>query len=282
MAVMSQAERPRFLGAAALAAALLVPIAVGCGGGSAGTPTVADVDETVVIGGLPGPLSVEPTPTLPSTTVAESTTTTEPAPSPITGPIVDEVLGYRVLLVGDTALSVTTPRAEGIMCDVVTGFGWTVEIEAEPGRSIDFAQAVLDELLDPVGGEDWDVVGLMFGHHIGNTPADFERILDDVLDRLDRRPVILYTVAELGDQQVEVNRIIRERRRSRPNVVIVDWAEAAAGEPDVLLDDGGPFPSDEGAGRLALFTAAALSRTPGDEPGECLPSVFTDDSAIVL
>lgn len=265
----------------ALAAAVLIAVAIaGCGGGQEARPTFVGVPETVAIGGLPGPLSGTTVPTLPEITLAP-TSTTEPDPDPISGPLVDDVLGHRVLLVGDTALAVTTPRTGGILCDVVTGFGWDVAIEAEPGRPIEFADDVLDELLDRRAG-DWDVVGLMFGHHVPTSVDDFERTLDALLERLAPRPVILYTVAELGEQQVEINRLLRARERARPNVVIVDWAEATSAEPDVLLGGDGPVPSEEGAGRLALFTAALLSRVPGDEPGACIEPTFTDDSAIVL
>ena len=258
--------------------ALALTALAACAGSATEAPSFVAVPETVAIGGMPGPLSDTTVPTLPEVTLPTTTSTTEVEREPISGSLVDEVLGYRVLLVGDTPMAATTPRAGGVMCDVVTGFGWDIEIEAEPGRSIDFAERVLVELPE----DDWDIVGLMFGHHLQSTVADFERTLDTLLDRLAPRPVILYTVTELGEEQVEVNRILRQRQRSWPNVVIVEWAEATALEPDLLLDDGGPAPSDEGAGRLALFTAALLSRTPGDQPGTCLESVFTDDSAIVL
>lgn len=261
-----------------LVAGLLGVVLAACGGETE-APSFVGVPDTVAIGGMPGPLSDTTVPTLPEiTTLDTTTTTTEAEREPITGPLVDEVRGHRVLLIGDTTLAATTPRAGGIMCDVVTGFGWDVAIEAEPGRSIAFASEVLDEVLD----DDWDVVGLMFGHHLDETVAEFEDALDEVLDRLDPRPVILVTVAEIGQEQVEINRLLRDRQRARPNVVILDWAEATALEPDVLLDGGGPVPTDDGAGRLALYTAALLSRVPGDDRGTCLEAVFTDDSAIVL
>lgn len=262
-----------------LAAVVLVTM-TGCSADEPVGPSFVGVPETVAIGGMPGPLSDTTVPTLPEVSVETTSTTTEPAPEPepISGPLVDVVSDHRVLLIGDTALAATTPRAGGIMCDVVTGFGWDIAIEAEPGRSLEFADTVLDELLD----EGWDVVGLMFGHHIAATVDDFELRLDELLDRLDQRPVVLVTVAELGEEQVEINRALRARERSRPNVVVLDWAEAAALEPETLLDGGGPAPSEEGAGRLALFVAALLSQVPGGEPGTCLEPVFTDDSAIVL
>lgn len=273
---MRQADGQRN-GARCVAVALVAVLVAACGGESTAPPAVV-VTETVAIGGMPGPLSGTTEPTLPPIPVEETTTTTEAAAEAITGPLVDEVTDHRVLLIGDTALAATTPRAGGILCDVVTEFGWDVEVEAEPGRTIEFAGAVLDEI--PV--DEWDVVGLMFGHHLEGTVEAYEEELDAVLVRLEGRPVILYTVAELGEDQIAVNRVLRERERSLPNVVIVDWADATDTEPDELLDEGGPRPTEEGAGRLALFTAALLSRTPSGEPGTCLDAVFTDDSAIVL
>lgn len=261
-----------------LLSGLLVLAAAACSDGEAAAPSFVGVPETVSIGGMPGPLSGTTVPTLPAVSSEPTTTTTEVEAEPVTEPLVDDVRGHRVLLIGDTALAVATPRAGGIMCDVVTGFGWDLAIEAEPGRSLVFADDVLDARLD----DEWDVVGLMFGHHVEDTVDDFERRLDDILDRLDPRPVVLVTVAELGEDQVAVNRVLRERARSRPNVVILDWAEATSLEPDVLLDEGGPAASEEGAGRLALFTAALLSEVPGGTPGTCVEPMFTDDSAIVL
>lgn len=249
----------------------------GCAAAPAAEPQAIDVPETVAIGGLPRPLSGTTVASVPAPTAPSTTPTTTAAPVRIDGPLAEAVGGRRLLLIGDTALAATTPRAGGIMCEVVSGFGWEVAVEAEPGRPLAFA----DEVLDAVG-EDWDVVGLMFGHHVPDSVDDFERTLDELLDRLSARPVVLYTVAELGSEQRVVNEMLRARSRSRTNVVLLDWAEATAAEPDVLLDGGGPRPTEEGAGRLALFTAALLSRVPGDEPGACLDAVFTDDSAIVL
>lgn len=260
------------------AVAGLVTIALAaCGTGESAEPEQVGVPVTVAIGGLPGPLSGTTLPTLPEVT-AEVTTTSTTIPRRIDGPLAEQVTDHRVLLIGDTALAATTPRAGGIMCDVLTGFGWDVAIEAEPGRPLAFAT----EVLDAVGDDEWGVVGLMFGHHVPDSVDDFEQSLDELLDRLAPRPVVVFTVAELGEEQVGVNELLRDRSSSRPNVVLVDWAESVAAEPDVLLDGGGPRPTDEGAGRLALFTAALLSRTSDGRPGTCIDPVFTDDSAIVL
>lgn len=258
----------------------LVAVATACAGGDVAEPVVIEVPDTVVIGDLPGPFSATTSPLPAPDPEVESTTTTEAPRTPVVGPLYDAVLGRRVLLIGDTALAVTAPRADGIMCELVTDFGWDTVIEAEYGRTVEFAAQVLDERLDDPAG--WDVVGLMFGHHLSGTVDDFERTLDDVLDRLDDHVVVLYTVAEIGDDQSAVNRVIAERDRSRPNVVVVDWADAVAAEPDKLLDDDGPVPSVEGAGRLALFTVALLGEVPGDVTGECLEPLHVDDRAVVL
>lgn len=274
MGVMSRASRIATTVAVPFVA---VAVLISCGGAATSPPVAVDVSETVVIGGLPGPFSDTTVPG-PVSTTAATTTTTAVTVAPVEAPLIDDVVGHRVLLIGDTALVATTPRFDGIMCDLVTEFGWDVAIEAEPGRSVDFAEQVLDERLD----DDWDVAGLMFGHHIATGVDAFGRTLVAVLDRLEPRPTLLYTVAEIDDDQVAANRVLREQATLRPNVIVIDWAAAAGEEPDLLLDDGGPSPTEEGAGRLALFTVASLGEVPDAEQGECLEPVFADDSAIVL
>jgi hypothetical protein len=258
-----------------------------CAGDELAAPTTIVVPGTVAIGGLPGPFSDTAPALLPAnapTTTTTPTTTTEPVPPSIEAPVVDAVSGHRILLVGDTALAATTPRFDGPMCDRLTDAGWDVVIEAEPGRSVEFAADVLDERLDPRLGRSggWDVVGLMFGHHVPTTPDDFARSLDATLDRIGDRAILLYTVAESGPDQIDVNRSIRAQGRARANVVIIDWAADAAAEPDLLLDDGGPYPTDEGADRLATSTSEVLGEVPEVEPGECFDPLFVDDSAIVI
>lgn len=246
-----------------------------CSSGGTTPQPVARVSETVAIGELPGPFSS--TATVPSPpTSGPTTTTTEPPP--ISAPFVDLVSDYRVLVIGDTAMAATTPRFDGTMCEAVTGLGWDVEIDAEPGRFVSFGARVLDERL----GDGWDAAVVMFGHHLEATVDDFALRLGEVLGRLSPRPVVLFTVAELGDVQVQANQVIRNLAAASPNVVLVDWADFAAAEPDLLLDEGGPYPTDEGVLWIVSFTTAALGEVPGGEPGTCLESAFTDDSAIVL
>lgn len=265
----------------------LAVLSAACGSGEVSSPPPTfDVPETVVLGRLPEPFSdrtpISAPPTTPPASVAP---TTEPPPENVAGAIADSVVGYRVLMIGDTLIASAAPRNDGNMCDVLGDFGWTVEIAAEPGRFIEFGHEVLDERLTPSDGEPWDVAAVMFGNHFDGDIDAFVRQLEDMLRRLSPRPTIVYTLSALNDDAVAINEVIRQLSRSFASVVVVDWAAATEAEPDDLLDDGGPQLTQEGAALLVLYTATALGKTPGGERGEvgeCLPSVFFDDSAIVL
>lgn len=276
------AARPAFLVSASLLTSLV--LAACSAGQTILPPAEAGVPPTVALGELPQPIStgdtLAPPPTAPPTTVERSIEPVEP----IEGEIVDAVDHYHILLIGDTALASTAPRNDGAMCDSLAGFGWTVEIAAEPGRFVEFGQQVVDERLSAPDAEQWDVAAVMLGNHFDGDINAFAEQYDALLDRLWPRPTLVYTLPEVSDDAVAINRVIRAKARLRANVVLADWAAETQTESDRddLLDDGGPQLTAAGAERLVLLTAAALGRTPDGEPGECLPSVFTDDSAIVL
>ena len=255
-----------------------------CDGDDDATTSTQGVSGTVALGEIPEPLSDRPEPSVPPNLVADgttTTTTTEPEVVPIDGPIGEVADGDRLLIIGDRVLASTAPRFGGIACDVLPGFGWTVEIAAEPGRFIEFGDEVLDELLDPAAGDDWDVVVVMLGNLFDGDLAGFEDDLTGLVERISPRPMIVFTLTEVDDE-AELNDLIRALPDEYPNVVVIDWAELSAAEPDVLLEDGGPLVTEEGSGRLVLFMAAALGDAPGFGEGECLDPTFTDDSAIVL
>ena len=132
---------------------------------------------------------------------------------PIEAPVGDVVSGNRVLLIGDTAMMALTPRHDGIACDVLGAFGWQVDIEAERGRFIGFAERVISTLVVDAG-DDWDVIGLMFGQHLDTTPDEFGAALDTQLDVLGDLPVLLYTRSEVDDDSAALNEIIRARADS--------------------------------------------------------------------
>jgi hypothetical protein len=253
---------------------------VACGGDDTATSTLPRVSETVPLGELPEP-PTETTPVVVPATIAPPTTVPEPEVVPITAPLGDEVDGNRVLLIGDTAMMSLTPRHDGIACDVLTDVGWELGIEAELGRYVGFAERVIDTLfLD--AGDDWDIVGLMFGHHLDTTPDEFGAALDTQLDVLGDVPVLLYTRSEVDDDSAALNEIIRARADERPNVLIVDWGEAVADERDLTLVDDDGLPTPDGMERIVLLTAAALGEPPVSGEGECIDPLFTDDSAIIV
>lgn len=277
------AARPGFL----VPTSLVIVLAACSAGQTILPPAEVGVPPTVALGELPEAISagdtLPPPPTAPPTTVERLTEPVEPV-EPIEGEIVDAVDRYHIILIGDTALASTAPRNGGAMCDSLAGFGWTVEIAAEPGRFVEFGEQVMNELLSAPDAEQWDVTGVMLGNHFDGDIDAFAERYDALLDRLWPRPTLVYTLAEVSDDAVAINRVIRAKARLRANVVVADWAAETQTESDRddLLDDGGPRLTRAGTERLVQLTAAALGRTPDGEPGECLPSVFTDDSAIVL
>lgn len=272
----------RWWAIAALAPALLL---AGCGSSEGAAETTrAAVPETVAIGPIPEPLSESPSiAPPPATDGAATVTTTSPPVEPIVGPIGDLVRGNRVLLIGDGVLASIAPRFDGIGCDVLPGFGWVVEIAAEPGRFVDFGAEVLDARFDPERGDDWDAVVVMLGHQSdGSVEVEVEaRELESLVERVAPRPVLLLTVSDVDGSRADFNDVIRSMPQRHPNVLVFDWEERTAEDPDELLD-GGSTPTEEGSGRLVLFMAAELGEAPGGAEGECLEPVFTDDSAIVL
>lgn len=253
-------------------------------GETATLATLERVPDTVDIGAFPEPLTEITVPVVPIPTSApeRSTTTTTTQPDPITGPIGDEVFGNRVIVIGDTSIVATAPRSEGAMCDSLEAFGWQAEIAAEVGRFVTFGRTVYDARIGPESGEDWDAVAIMLGNHFQGDVDAYRQDLEELIDAIEPRPTILYTLVEDDTNQEALNEIIRDLPRFHPNVVVVDWAEIVAAETDVLTADTPSGLSDEGGRRLALFTAAALGEAPaGAEPG-CLEPFFVDDSAIVL
>jgi hypothetical protein len=123
---------------------------------------------------------------------------------------------------------------------------------------------------------------VLLGNHFDGDLDAYIGTLDGILDRLEPRPTVLVTMSELDAERAQLNAVIRERSRFHPNLVVVDWAEFSSGDPEVVLRDGGPQLTEEGAARLVVYIAGALGQAPGDGVGECLPSEFTDDTAIVL
>lgn len=231
---------------------------------------------TIPLDGLPEPLTSDTLPPVPPvpTTPDDAATSTVPATGPAIGtepgdPAIEPgavgelVAGRDVLVIGDSILASTAPRFGGLLCEVLNeSFGWSVEIHAETGQAVEFGELVLDERLEPPGLEGFDAVVVMLGNNYRGNYDEYTLQLEALLERLAPRPTVLYTLTETTPDHTRINEYIRWRSYFHPNVIVVDWAEYTAAEPDRLLAADGLHPSDEGRGRLALFTAAALGPAP--------------------
>jgi hypothetical protein len=271
------------IGSTGVLVASCIMLVSACADDAASLPPVSDVPETVALGAFPEPLTSTITIPSPPSTAAAATSapTTEPPRDPITGPIGDEVFGNRLLLIGDTVIASTAPRFDGEMCAALEAFGWQAEIAAEPGRFVEFGREVVDARIVPEEPA-WDAATVMLGNHFDGDVDAFRSELDALLAELDPRPVLLYTLVEDDTFQAGLNEVIRDMPRFHPHVVLLDWAEIAAADAEVILADTPSGLSEEGRRRLALFTAAALGEPPTSEAAGCVPAVFVDDSAIVL
>jgi lysophospholipase L1-like esterase len=279
---------PRPRRALAVASAGLVSfVAVGCGGAS--EQSAVPVATVSGVGVLPGPVTAVlerpnsaaaasdgPDGVAASATEGDAPVRPADLDLPTVGDLVD---GNRVIVIGDSILASTAPRFGGSMCDRLTSAGWTVEIDAEPGRFLRFADTVLDRRLEPGDGTDWDAAVLFFGSNFDGDRQGFTDLLDDILERLAPRPVVLLTVTEFRSDRSGVNEIIRSASASGAGRLLIDWARITAAEPRLLSGDGLHL-SEAGRNRIVTEVALALGAAPTlavDGDGECLPSDFTDD-----
>lgn len=256
--------------------AALTALGSACGGTAQGdapdTTRSVGPPPTIGIGGLPEPLTGDtPAPVPPAATeapVSAPPTTAaigdEPGDSPLEPGTVGEVAaGNRLLVIGDSILASTAARFDGLFCDVVSDeFGWSVDLHAETGQHLEFADTVIDDRLDPPGLAEFDVVAMMLGNNYRGNYDEFTQHLETLLEEFAPRPVVLYTLTEKQPDHARINEYIRWRPYFHPNVIVVDWAAHTAAEPERLLAGDGLHLSPEGRGRLVMFTAAALGPAP--------------------
>ncbi|MEP6296347.1 MAG: hypothetical protein ABJ382_03400, partial [Ilumatobacter sp.] len=192
--------------------------------------------------------------------------------------VAERVNGNRLLVIGDSILASTATRYGGELCEALNPIGWTVEVDAEPGRFVSFGNEVARARID-VGGEeeDFDAVVIHLGSNYGRDRDAYYEELSELLYRAAPRPTLLMTVTEYRPQWREANEVIRELAALYDNVTIVDW-EKIARAPGVLSRDG-LHPGSQGEAVLVEQIAVALGELNAGE-GECLSSSFTDDSAV--
>jgi hypothetical protein len=188
-------------------------------------------------------------------------------------PVGQRATGNRILMIGDSVLAGASSRYSNDMCKSVVPLGWQVELDAEVGRFIDFGDRVLDRRLSA----GWDAAVIFLGNNYGDNQPVFASMLQEQVDRLSPRPVVLVTVTEFKDTRAEVNAAIKLIAFNHPNVSVVDWATLSGEDPSLLSGDG-LHPTPAGRQALATSIAAALGEAPA-QPGKCLTTTFRDDSA---
>lgn len=263
--------------APALAVVALVAGACGSGGDDTGEdlPPATPVPTIGGVGSLPD--------TVPE---ARSQIVRVPRPTNDDGSVAElpgeQVDGNRVLVIGDSIMASTAQRYGGQMCDELVPLGWAVQVEAEPSRFVEFGNRVLDRVFDPLAvlageEEDWDAAVVFLGSNYRGDQDDYELELREILDTLVPRPTLLFTVTEYRPEWSEVNEVVRALGEEYDNVTVVDWEEISKA-PGVISSDR-QHPTEAGRLVLAQVTAASLGAV-GLGDGECLRSLFTDDSAI--
>jgi hypothetical protein len=196
--------------------------------------------------------------------------------------IAEQVNGNRLIVVGDSILASTASRYGGELCAGLNPLGWSVEVDAEPGRFVEFGNEVLEARLpDPDSGvdgdDDFDAAIVHLGSNYDSDRENYLAELNEILFRVAPRPMLLLTVTEYRPAWSEVNQTIRDLAGLYDNVTVVDW-EKIARTPGVLSRDG-LHPGDQGEDVLVELLAVALGEVAEDD-GECLRSPFTDDSAV--
>lgn len=262
--------------------ALASLVLVGCGGealGDDGPPG------TIELGELSDPFAPDPTASattvVPSTVVASTaaaSTTTAASSAPTTtvdpdAPIGRLAAGNRVLVIGDSILAAISDRYGDELCDQLVPAGWSVEVDAESGRSAEFGLEVLDDRL----AAGWDAAVVMLGNNYRDSAVQFDEQMAEILDRLGSRPIVLLTVTEFETSRAEVNYVLEGLAASRPNVWLGPWRTVSAGN-DALLGGDGLHLSTAGRAALAGLIAEGLGAAPAGSVGSCLDSDYEDDS----
>jgi hypothetical protein len=193
--------------------------------------------------------------------------------------LAERVNGNRLIVVGDSILASTASRYGEELCTALNPLGWDVEVNAEPGRFVEFGNKVLSQQIpaDVSDEDDFDAAVVHLGSNYNGDQDNYREELNEVLFRIAPRPTLLLTVTEYRPSWAEVNEVIDELAELYDNVTVVDW-EKVARIPGVLSRDG-LHPGSQGEDVLVEQISVAMGES-NDEEGECLRSSFTDDSAI--
>lgn len=186
----------------------------------------------------------------------------------------EEAAGPRLLMIGDSILASMATRYGDLACRTLNPLGWKVAVEAEVGRFVDLGVRVVKRKL-PQG---FDAAVVFLGTNYRGVQDEYRAAMIEILDQLAPRPVIVLTASEHNKNISEVNRVIIEQIGERQNLWFIDWRRLSK-NPGMLWRDG-IHPTEEGEQFLIDAIAQVLGTAPGGQPGECLPSEFTNDSTL--
>ena len=184
-------------------------------------------------------------------------------------------VGPRLLLIGDSILAGLSRRYSNDACETLTPLGWQVSVEAEVGKDIELGLRVVNKKL-PQG---FDAAVIFLGTNYLAEQDFYQETLNKILDELSPRPVVIFTVSEFKPIIKEVNMVIDEELRTRPNLWLIDWREISKA-PGILWNDQ-IHPSEQGNVVLLQELVKVLGTAPGTESGTCLNSEFIDDGSLV-
>ena len=186
-----------------------------------------------------------------------------------------QIKGNRVLMIGDSILASTSSRYNNEMCDTLTKLGWQVAIEAQAGEFISFGAKVLGRRWE----EGWDTAVVFLGTNNDDNMAEYEEKLREMFDVLSQNPFVVLTTAEFRPKQLQINEIIKRVADEYGNVTVLDWAAVARNNGLVGRD--GVHLTADGRAVFATAVARSLEFSRDRNNGQCLRSVYDDDSKVL-
>ena len=186
-----------------------------------------------------------------------------------------QIQGNRVLMIGDSIFASTSSRYGNEMCNTLTQLGWQVAVEAQAGEFIDFGSRVLGRRWE----EGWDTAVVFLGTNFDGNIVRYEEKLREMFDVLSQNPFVVLTTAEFRLKQLEVNEVIKRLAEEYGNVSVLDWAAVASNNG--LIGRDGVHLTADGRSVLATAVARSLEFSRDRTSGECLKSVFRDDSKVL-
>ena len=156
----------------------------------------------------------------------------------------------RVVVIGDSIIL----GAESALVGAFQGAGWQISFDAAVSRS---TVAALDAI-EAHRAELTDSLVLSFGANDAGNPATFRARVERVLAATASVPNVYWlTIREVRDYYPAANQVLREVAAGHPNVTVVDWNGATAGNDSYTAGDGLHL-NGSGAARMAEVLVGAV------------------------